>query len=267
MDPDRETPSYPSSSDMIDQWHGRSSEPSAEAPPAAPPAPPPPPAPEPEDLGSGDPFAPADPFATSAPAPSAEPRVREAVNRATLDDQVPAAPGPPVDDHVQWDTAPSRGRSGRVGALFGIRALVGIGVILFIAVGAWMARGQKSVVDLEVGDCFDDPGANEELIETVKTVDCADLHDFEVFAVLTAPMDVYPGEDAMFAWADEACYSHFESYTGVPYEQSPYFFTTMIPVADGWAEGDRGVDCVLGLSTNGWDVTPIEGSQRASGQI
>ena len=115
---------------------------------------------------------------------------------------------------------------------FGISLLV-----LGLAVAACQSD-QKSAFDLEIGDCIvpsqemAEAGTGKVLeIETVKTVDCAELHDGEVIAVFNSLEAAFPGDDAMAQIAAEGC----------PSKSSLQLF----PTADSWREGDREIACIL----------------------
>jgi hypothetical protein len=106
------------------------------------------------------------------------------------------------------------------------------------------ACGSASVFDLAVGDCFDDPASGGE-VSSVESVDCAEPHDNEVYAVYDYDGDEYPGEEAMTAAADEGCEARFEDYVGIGYFDSELYSTHLTPTQDSWDEGDREIVCVL----------------------
>jgi hypothetical protein len=45
----------------------------------------------------------------------------------------------------------------------------------------------------------------------------------------------------MNAQADELCAAEFESFVGLPYEESVLYLTYLTPTREGWSEGDREV--------------------------
>ena len=132
-------------------------------------------------------------------------------------------------------------------------------VVALVAAGCGLLdRG--NVFELAVGDCFDDPGI--ERVNEVEMVDCAQAHDNEVFHVVTLTGEDFPGEDDLFAQAQEACLGAFTAYVGSPYETSRLDVFPITPSLRSWEEGDRDIVCSL------YDVDgdELEGSMRDSGR-
>jgi hypothetical protein len=104
---------------------------------------------------------------------------------------------------------PKRSRS------FNLRWLIGAAVLGFVAFNFFTA--DTPVEDLSIGDCFQNPEGDE--INSVETIDCAEFHDYEVFdlVVLTGP-STFPGDDALFDQAGEACFQPFLDYLDVDIE-------------------------------------------------
>jgi hypothetical protein len=105
--------------------------------------------------------------------------------------------------------------------------------------------GAVNVFDLEVGDCLADsmPTGGEEVV-TVETVPCSEPHSEEIYAVVTLPEGDFPGEEAVFAQADEGCTAEFESFVGLPYEESVLYYNYLYPYDEqSWNGGYRWVTC------------------------
>lgn len=119
--------------------------------------------------------------------------------------------------------------------------------------GDILETGTLSVYDLEIGDCGDWP--DEDLYLSVTVHPCVNSHDFEVYLVLDMPGGanaVYPGDTAVFGFADQACLDAFEDYVGVSWEESPDLTYTYIhPNSESWEEGDREVTCTITHVTAG----------------
>ncbi len=248
-------PDYPSSEDMLHEFRTSSATPAAppevdlpEASGVPAPAADPPPAPPPSSSG-GDPF---------GGKPAREPYDPE------------TAPATGDDRHAEWK---SRGRSGaptqeEAKSLFSrLRP-----VLLLVVIGAFVFNnfssvfdGRTAVEELTIGDCFDDPGLDADFVEKVETVDCTQPHDFELFALPRYSGDgEYPGEVALFDWADEQCWASFESYVGVPFDQSELYFANMIPTEESWEQGDRHANCMLMRLGSDFEIVPSTGSYRNS---
>jgi Septum formation/Protein of unknown function (DUF2510) len=103
-----------------------------------------------------------------------------------------------------------------------------------------------NVGDLKVGDCLADSlTGGGEAIFTVETVPCSEPHSGEIYAVVI-PRGDYPGDEAMAVQADELCNAEFESFVGLPYEESVLYFTYLHPSdQESWNAGDREVVCTV----------------------
>lgn len=104
--------------------------------------------------------------------------------------------------------------------------------------------GREPVEDLAIGDCF--TVGDEEEINDVPVVDCAEEHDSELFArvTITGFGGIYPNDDAIFEWLFDECLDEFPGYVGEPYESSNYWIDMFIPTEASWGDGDR-----IGLCT------------------
>jgi len=106
---------------------------------------------------------------------------------------------------------------------------------------------QVDVRDLKVGDCLaDSPTGGEEVIFTVETVPCSEPHSAEIYAVVTLPEGDYPGEEAVVVQVDELCNAEFESFVGLPYEESVLYLNFLYPSDEqSWNAGYRWVTCAV----------------------
>ncbi len=137
--------------------------------------------------------------------------------------------------------------------------------LLAVSILVLASCSSNAVADLKPGDCFDDETANGEIIEEVETVpmvDCDDPHDNEVYADLDALDGVFPGNDALFEEGMARCLPLFESYVGSPYDTSRLDIFPITPLAEGWADGDRKITCVL----YDMELNKLTGSMRSSGE-
>lgn len=124
-----------------------------------------------------------------------------------------------------------------------LRSLAGL-----VALTLLLAACSGNVFELAVGDCFDDGelavGELEE-VDEVPLVECAEPHDNEVYAVVTVDGEVFPGEQAIQAQADEVCRDAFDPFAGLDYESSALDFGWLVPTADSWEMGDRVIACFI----------------------
>lgn len=134
-------------------------------------------------------------------------------------------------------------------------AIAIVGVVLFAACT------EGNVFSLEVGDCFQDPGAGVEEIADVKTIDCGEPHDLEVYASFDLDDGDFPGASAVDELAGTGCLLRFADYVGRDYATSSLDFGVLFPTSDSWGSGDRTVKCAL-VDIDG---RPLTGSMKDSG--
>lgn len=98
-----------------------------------------------------------------------------------------------------------------------------------------------------VGMCLDMP--ESDVFYSLPEIPCTEPHDLEIFAIDWLPNSStasYPGDDAVYSDAFDLCIESFESYVGVPYEESELFLDAFTPTWGSWEQQqDREVICVL----------------------
>lgn len=138
------------------------------------------------------------------------------------------------------------------------RVILGVlaAVVVSLAVsGVMLSRviGSVSTVsNLSPGQCIEDFITTEEVF-FVTTADCNEPHALEVYAnrsdFWNSEERPHPGMNVLFAEGEAWCAEQFEAFVGEPYESSPLGMWTFVPIVEGWAEGDRSVQCIVGA----WD--------------
>ena len=119
--------------------------------------------------------------------------------------------------------------------------------------GTIVEGGDTDVFSIKVGDCIAESTGTDEVTE-VPTVPCTDPHDTEVYADFEIAGSDYPGEDAIFAEADQGCYDAFAPFVGIAYEESAYDFSYYYPTEGSWGQGDHLISCLI-LDPSGAQVT------------
>jgi hypothetical protein len=89
--------------------------------------------------------------------------------------------------------------------------------------------GAVAFFDLEVGDCLADLIATLGEFFTVETVPCSQPHSEEIYAVVPLPEGDFPGDEAVAVQADKACSAEFESFVGLPYQESVLYYNSLHP--------------------------------------
>jgi hypothetical protein len=120
-----------------------------------------------------------------------------------------------------------------------------------------------AVDDLAVGDCFMAP--SEEEISTVETVDCAELHDYEVFAfvALSERAGGFPGDNALFEEADDKCFAPYLAYIGGDLASTQYVYDVFIPGSASWDSGNRESMCAIFAVDENFNPISTFGTARA----
>lgn len=120
-------------------------------------------------------------------------------------------------------------------------------LIVSIALVLVSCGGGGNVLELAVGDCFDDPEVVDGQVRDVSIIDCDEPHDNEVFALIQLPEGEFPGQEAVSSQADAGCTEQFASYVGADYAVSEYFASVFSPSPESWEQGDRTIVCYLFL--------------------
>ena len=133
-------------------------------------------------------------------------------------------------------------------ALFAVIALAGV---------AGCDRLPSDATMLSVGDCIDEPGAEE--FSTVQRQPCNGPHDGEIFVVqdYENPPATVPTQTEFENWVLETCTKRaFLDYTGLEYDAAQdidvAFFT---PTSEGWSDGDKEMVCYL---------VPVDGGKMST---
>lgn len=126
---------------------------------------------------------------------------------------------------------------------------------------------KTAVYDIEPGQCFLGPSEVKAQIEDLETVSCDKPHDREAYAVVPyepregESSDQFPGDEQLTTFAQGACAAEFETYVGVDYADSEYFFTYLLPSPRSWEDDDRDVLCLV-IGTGEPLTESVKGSKK-----
>ena len=98
-------------------------------------------------------------------------------------------------------------------------------------------------------------------VTDVKTIDCDESHDFEVYASFDLADGDFPGVAAVDELAGTGCLLRFSDYVGRDYATSSLDFSLLVPTSRSWGSGNRNVKCSL-VDFGGGTLT---GSMKDSG--
>jgi hypothetical protein len=102
------------------------------------------------------------------------------------------------------------------------------------------------------GDCVLEESVNEVEYETL--VPCSAGHVEEVYAEVELPAGEFPGDDAIFAIADDECARELDEFVHPSIRLTSIDYTYFYPNAESWAAGDREIQC-RAVAANGGTIT------------
>jgi hypothetical protein len=108
-------------------------------------------------------------------------------------------------------------------------------------------KGNLSVFDLKVGDCFNNPTDTSNGVASVQAIPCTQPHNAQIYAKfsLTAGADgAYPGDSALNDQASKGCSDDTEdlNQSAVTSSMTPRF---LIPEEDTWNNNERMASCMV----------------------
>lgn len=120
------------------------------------------------------------------------------------------------------------------------------------------AEDPTSVFSLEVGQCID-AGTGSGQVGSVPVVGCDQPHEGEIYALPQLPDGGFPGAEAIEETAQEQCGgSAYTDYVGVPYQESEFEVSFLLPTEQTWGDGDREIACIVQSTEPG----SVRGSNR-----
>ncbi|MGI9032812.1 MAG: septum formation family protein [Acidimicrobiales bacterium] len=152
-------------------------------------------------------------------------------------------------------------RSGPSTMVVGLLALaIGVAGVVTVVSRTGSARGVK-YTELRPGDCLEKP---DNTFVRADRVVCTKDHDLEVFALIDDPAPrsaKYPGQQILEREANVACPPQFQSYVGVPFDQSSLTVLFYVPTKTNWEGGNRRLLCTVAAKTG-----KLKGSVKGSGR-
>ena len=149
---------------------------------------------------------------------------------------------------------------GKVIGFLVLAALLALGWWLFTDQG----DGGTDVQSLEPGDCFLEFEGDQ--VASVDIVACTEPHIYEVFHNEVLADGPYPGSAEVDTAGHEGCLAEFEEFIGIPYAESVWIVTTLVPLEENWPD-DRTVNCLLVRADPDDPTVPatVTGSAQGSG--
>jgi hypothetical protein len=103
--------------------------------------------------------------------------------------------------------------------------------------------GDADVFDMAVGDCLTDSTSGA--VTEVPVVPCDEPHASEIFYSHIIDGETLPDTAAMETIVTDQCLGNFETFVGLPYDQSALTVTWLEPTSGSWDAGDRELLCIV----------------------
>ena len=118
-------------------------------------------------------------------------------------------------------------------------------IALLVGMAALTAAcSSGNVLELAVGQCFNDPDNFEE-VSDVEMLDCSEPQDNEVDYLYEMTPDDFPGDVGVKELARIECLAKFESYVGSEYATSSLDIGAFFPSKETWDQNDREAICLV----------------------
>lgn len=141
--------------------------------------------------------------------------------------------------------APKKSNKGLIIGLAVLAVVILLGAIA-VGVAIFVMKDNTVATDMKVGDCISDIPDDARVL-TLPTVDCAQPHGAEVFAVLTMPDGDYPGQQSIDEVQNQ-CPDELTAYApNVTIDDSIGIYV-LYPTPQTWDAGDRAVTCIATLT-------------------
>jgi hypothetical protein len=140
--------------------------------------------------------------------------------------------------------APKKSRKGLIIALSAVGVVVLIGIVGVVLL-YFAFKDTAIATDMKVGDCISEVPTGSEVM-TLPTVDCAQPHAGEVFAVLDMPDGAYPGASTIDEWQNK-CPAELANFSPDAMVDDAVGVYVLYPTPDTWSKGDRAITCIATL--------------------
>ena len=159
---------------------------------------------------------------------------------------MPYQQAPYGDPYAQpYVTPPKKSHKGLIITLVAVGVVLLLGAAVAIIVVAKIAKENVIATDLKVGDCITEVPTSSRVL-TLPTVECAQPHGGEVYAVLTMPDGDYPGASTIDEWQNK-CPDELQSFSEEAMADESVGVFVLYPTQETWDQGDRAVTCIATL--------------------
>lgn len=129
--------------------------------------------------------------------------------------------------------------------VLGLAGLIVVGIASSAdrdASGEITDAGTVSVQSLEPGDCVNGLKEGKEVL-SLPALPCTDPHEAEVFARFELTESTWPGDEAVFAQAEQGCQDRIAGYSPTAADDESLELIYLHPTQTSWRRGDHAVIC------------------------
>lgn len=153
-------------------------------------------------------------------------------------------------DPGQYGQAPppyAAPKKSKKGLIIGLSVLGVLIIAAIVAVGFFVAVIKDTTIatDMELGDCIAEVPTDSRVL-TLPTVDCAEPHGGEVYAVINMSDGDYPGQ-AKIDQFQEKCPEELATFAPDAMTDDSVGIYVLYPTPETWERGDRAVTCIATL--------------------
>jgi hypothetical protein len=156
-------------------------------------------------------------------------------------DPGPYGQAPPPPPYV----APKKSKKG----LFIVLAVIGVLVIAAVVGVGFLVVSKLDdttiATEMKLGDCITDVPTDSRVL-TLPTIDCAQPHGGEVYAVITMPDGDYPGQSKIDQYQNQ-CPDKLATFSPDAMTDDSVGIYVLYPTPETWERDDRTVTCIATL--------------------
>lgn len=138
-------------------------------------------------------------------------------------------------------------KKSKKGLIIGLSVLGVLIIAAIVAVGFFVAAIKDTTIatDMELGDCIAEVPTDSRVL-TLPTVDCAEPHGGEVYAVINMSDGDYPGQTKIDQF-QEKCPEELATFAPDAMTDDSVGIYVLYPTPETWERGDRAVTCIATL--------------------
>jgi len=138
-------------------------------------------------------------------------------------------------------------KKSKKGLIIGLSILGVLVIAAIVGVGFLVAAMKDTTIatEMKLGDCITDVPTDSRVL-TLPTIDCAQPHGGEVYAVITMPDGDYPGQAKIDQYQNQ-CPDKLAAFSPDAMTDDSVGIYVLYPTPETWERDDRTVTCIATL--------------------